>query len=522
MTDTPPNDSKLGFESLQNAAYRRLFEESRSAIYIGTVEGRLLDINPAGLRLFGYASKEEMLQLEMARDLYWNPEDRKRIERLFLRQGFVEDIELELRSQTGQRLRVLESAFPLHDAQGDIIGFRATLQDITQQRKLEEQLRQSQRMEAVGRLTGGVAHDFNNLLTAINGYSELALARMADDEPLRSSLAEIRKAGKRAAELTRRLLTLSRQGMVSPRRLDLNRAVTDMDKLLRRVLGDDIELSTTLDPNLDAVYADQGQIEQMILNLAVNAREAMPRGGQLELISRNVLLPGHEVEPIPEGVEGKFVLLAVHDSGVGMPEEVQEQVFEPFFTTKGDDHNTGLGLSVVQGIVQQNQGHIAIRSEPDQGSRFHLFFPILEPEAPPETERPTPQGELPPGNGTILLVEDDTGVRALVQQILELQGYRVLAAAHAAQAEAILDEFPGHLDLLLTDVVMPEKSGPELAQELELRLPGLKILFMSGYTDSHNGVRMVTERKAAFIAKPFTPEVLARRVRDVLGSKAPS
>lgn len=520
MTDASTDNARaaesFGFDALQNTAYQQLFMTTPVAMYVGTIEGRLIDINPAAQRLFGYDSKEDMLKLEMARDLYWNPEDRKRIEQLFLEQGFISDTELELRSQSGARLRVLESASPLVDADGSVIGFRATLMDITEQRKLEEQLRQSQRMEAVGRLSGGVAHDFNNLLTAINGYSELALARMADDDPMREALVEIRKAGKRAAELTRRLLTLSRQGMVSPRRLDLNRTLTDMDKLLRRVLGDDIELCTSLDPNLDAVYADLGQIEQMILNLAVNAKDAMPRGGRLELASKNVQLPDPDASPAPQDLEGSFVLMALEDDGQGMDEATQERIFEPFFTTQ--NAASGLGLPVVQGIVDSNRGHIAVHSIPQGGSRFHLFFPSLPPETPEKPAANETSAKASQGKETVLLVEDDTGVRALVQQILELRGYRVLSASGAAQAEAILDEYPKPPDLLITDVVMPQKSGPELAEDLELRLPGLKILFMSGYTDRHDGVRLVAERKAAFLAKPFTPDVLARRVRTILDS----
>lgn len=516
MTDSSPTESSPRFGSPDNEEYRRLFEESRDAIYIGTIGGRLLDINGAGLRLFGYSSKEDMQSLEIGRDLYWNPEDRKRIERLFRQQGYFEDIELELKTSHGKRLRVLESASAIRHEDGEIIGFRGILKDVTEHRKLEEQLRQSQKMEAVGRLAGGVAHDFNNLLTAINGYSELALARMTADEPLRGALTEIRKAGKRAAELTRRLLTLSRRQMVAPRRLNLNRAVTDMEKLLRRVLGEDIELSTQLDPTLHPIFADQGQIEQMVLNLAVNARDAIPHGGRLELESRNVQLPDDGVNPSIPDLEGSYVLLAVSDTGCGMETEVQERIFEPFFTTKEEHHNSGLGLSIVYGIVQQNKGHIAFESQRTEGTRFHLFFPALEPEEPKEKPAETRGNTLPRGSETILLVEDDDGVRALVQQILELQGYRVLSAANARQAMAMCDEFPGRPDLLLTDVVMPEKSGPELAEDLELRFPGLKILFMSGYTDSHTGVRMVTERKAAFLPKPFTPEVLAHRLREVL------
>ncbi len=506
----------MGFGSLENEEYRRLFEESRDAIYIGTLAGRVLDINSAGLRLFRYGSKDEMRALEIARDLYWNPEDRKRAEQLFVQQGFFEDFELELKTRDGKRLRVLESASAIHNANGEIIGFRGTLRDVTEQRKLEEQLRQSQKMDAVGRLAGGVAHDFNNLLTAINGYSELTLARMPEDEPWRAALIEIRKAGKRAAELTRRLLTLSRQQMVSPRRLDLNRAVTDMEKLLRRVLGEDIELSTSLDPTLRAMLADQGQIEQMVLNLAINARDAMPQGGKLTLSTSNIVLPSPDGPASPE-LRGHYVLLTVEDSGCGMDTEVQQRVFEPFFSTKEESQRNGLGLSVVYGIVQQNKGHISFDSRTDEGTLFRLYFPAL-PSEETRKEPETVSETLPRGNETVLLVEDDEGVRALVRQILELQGYRVLSAANAAQAEALCDELPRHPDLLLTDIVMPEKSGVELAEALGNRYPDLKILFMSGYTDRHDAVRMVNERKAAFLAKPFTPKALAHRLREILAA----
>ena len=510
-----PHAHPSGFACLENDEYRRLFEECRDAIYIATPAGRVADINSAGLRLFGYGSKEEMLALESTRDLYWNQEDHHCAEQLFVEQGLVEDFEIEVKTRDGQRLRVLESASAIRDQDNEIIGCRVALRDVTELRKLEEQLRRSQKMEAVGRLAGGVAHDFNNLLTAINGYSELSLARMSEDEPWRPALIEIRSAGKRAAELTRRLLSLSRQQMVSPRRLDLNRAVADMDKLMRRVLGEDIELSTELDPELRSIFADQGQIEQMILNLAVNARDAMPKGGKLSLMSSNTELPQPDGPVSMSQRQGPHVLLTVEDSGCGIDTEVQERIFEPYFSTKDAPHSSGLGLSVVQSIMQQSKGHIDFDSQVGEGARFHLFFPALSPEAS-EDEPATQSAESPRGSETVLLVEDDEGVRAMVRQILELQGYRVLSAANARQALTMCDEFPGRFDLLLTDIVMPGMSGPELAEDLASRLPGLKILFMSGYTDRHDAVRAVADRKAAFLPKPFTPQVLAHRLREVL------
>lgn len=504
-------------QEASEADYRRLFEESRDAICIGTVDGRLIDINPAGLRLFEFGDKEEMLELDIARDLYWNPKDRRHMQEVFRSQGYVEDLELELKSRSGKRLRVLETATAIRDQEGEIVGFQGILRDVTAHRKLEEQLRQSQKMEAVGRLAGGVSHDFNNLLTAINGYSELVLARMDDEDPMRHALMEIRKAGKRAAELTRRLLTLSRHQMVSPRRLSLNRVVLDMEKLLHRVLGEDVELATVLAPDLYSLHADLGQVEQVILNLAVNARDAMPEGGRLEIETRNVTLPDQALLP-GTAKQGDYVMLAVRDNGEGMSREIRQNVFDPFFTTKEKSHNSGMGLAIVYGIVQQNDGHIELESRSGEGSAFQVYFPAeAEEEAP---RRPVPTtGELPRGTETVLLVEDEDSVRDLVQQILELQGYRVLPAANARQAVAICDGAGRPPDLLLTDVVMPEKSGPALAEDLQHRYQDLKILFMSGYTDSHTGVRLVTEQRAAFLPKPFSPDLLLNKVRDVIDQR---
>ncbi|MEM8997596.1 MAG: PAS domain S-box protein, partial [Acidobacteriota bacterium] len=395
--------------------FRRVFEDARDAIVIGTLSGTILDINPAGVKLFEYGSKEEMLPLDIGRDLYWNPGDRQRLEALFLEQGYLDEEELELKTKQGRRLRVKESASAIRDGDGNIIGFRGALRDVTEQRQLEEQLRQAQKMEAVGRLAGGVAHDFNNLLTAINGYSELALARMADGDPQRNALEEIRKAGKRATDLTRRLLTLSRHQVVSPRRISLNRAVIDMEKLLQRVIGEDIQLRTELDQDLPPIYADQGQIEQIILNLAVNARDAMPDGGLLELVTRRVRMPSEDASLPKTPVPGEYVILRVRDTGTGMEKKVREHAFEPFFTTKGRGHNTGLGLAIVYGIVKQSNGYIEVDSTEGEGTVFHLFFPIHTPKKPTLPESATGRGQpLPRGTETVLLVEDETSVRTLV------------------------------------------------------------------------------------------------------------
>ena len=496
--------------------YQRLFEESRDAIVIGTLEGRIVDINPAGIKLFGFDTKEEMLELDIAKDLYWNPEDRKRTGALFRSQGYMQDTEIELRTRDGAKIRVVESASAVRDHRGNLIGFRGFLRDVTEHRRLQEQLRQSQKMEAVGRLAGGVAHDFNNLLTAINGYSELVLARLDQDDPKRGSLEEIRKAGKRATELTRRLLTLSHHQVVSPRSISLNRAVLDMEKLLQRVLGEDIMLRTRLDQKLPAIFADQSQIEQVILNLAVNARDAMLDGGQLELQTRTVRIPD-DLPPPPQGPKsGELVMLRVHDTGRGMDPRVRERAFEPFFTTKEQGHNTGLGLAIVYGIVTQANGFIEVDSNAGKGTTFRIYFPSDSLKSRSAEANITS----PKGSESILVVEDETSVRVLVKQILELHGYKALTAESAQEALEQLDRLADHPEqrpaLLLTDVVMPGRGGLALAEDLKGRYDDLKVLFMSGYTDSHSDIRIITRRKSAFIPKPFSPDSLARKVRDVL------
>ena len=506
-------------EDLQKSEerYRTLFEHSRDAILIGALGGELWDVNPAAVKLFRYGSKEELMAANVEKDLYWNPEDRRRAVERFKRQGYVDDIELELRTQDGKRLRVKESATAIYDDDGKITGFRGILRDVTEQRRLQEQLREAQKMDAVGRLAGGVAHDFNNLLTAINGYSELALARMEDENPMRQPIEEIRKAGKRATDLTRRLRILSRHQVVSPRKLSLNRCVTDMQKLLQRVIGEDIELRTVLDAELPEIYADQGQLEQIILNLAVNARDAMSDGGVLEFETRHERRAAGDTSAM---APGEYALLRVRDTGLGMEKKVREHAFEPFFTTKGQGHNTGLGLSIVYGIVKQSGGHIEVDSAEGEGSTFQLYFPVQGPQASSLPDTATATGQpLPKGEETILLVEDETSVRTLVRQILELQGYTVWAARNANAAEALCDEHGRENqrpDMLLTDVVMPGRSGLALAEDLKQRFGDLKILFISGYTDSHSGVKLLTQQKAHFLPKPFSPEALARKVREVL------
>jgi len=392
--------------------------------------------------------------------------------------------------------------------------FVAVFDNITERRKLEEQLRQSQKMEAVGQLAGGIAHDFNNLLTVINGYAELLQTRIDEKSPLRGNVDEIRHAGDRAASLTRQLLAFSRRQVLQPKALDLNGVISDLGTMLHRLIGEDIELRTHLRPDLGTVLADPGQIEQVLLNLAVNARDAMSAGGTLVLETDNVVLDETFAKEVPAVVPGPHVLLAVSDTGTGIPMEIREHIFEPFFSTKERGKGTGLGLSTVYGIVKQSNGHISVHSEVGKGTTFKIYLPRVDGEAQVSSSV-SPAASLQ-GDDTVLVVEDESSVQGVIERVLSGNGYRVLMACDGSEALRVSGEHKGPIDLLITDLVMPGMGGQEVASRLETARPGLRVLFMSGYTEnaiSHHGV---LDAGVAFLQKPFQAEVLLRKVREVL------
>src|SRR6267143_1512385 len=387
--------------------------------------------------------------------------------------------------------------------------------DVSAQRQLEEQLRQSQKMEAVGQLAGGIAHDFNNLLTAILGSTQLLLHNTPAGDPRREDAEEIRHAGLRAAELTRQLLAFSRRQVLAPKVLDLNAVVANMDRMLRRLLGEDVELATSLEPAAGAVNADPGQLEQVLLNLAVNARDAMPGGGRLSIGTTRFTLHEEHVERRHRMPAGDYVCLVVADTGVGMDETTQAHLFEPFFTTKAVGKGTGLGLATVYGIVKQSGGYIWVYSEPGHGTTVKIYLPRV----PGVAEAPVPVTEPKPvrgGDETVLLVEDAAPVRTLARRSLEARGYRVLEAPDGPSALALSASHGGGLDILVTDVVMPGMSGRELAERLAPQRPSMKVLYTSGYTDDTMVRQGVLTAGVAFLQKPFVPDTLARKVRDVL------
>jgi PAS domain S-box-containing protein len=388
--------------------------------------------------------------------------------------------------------------------------------DITDRKQLEEQLRQAQKMEAIGRLAGGVAHDFNNLITVVMGHAELLLLDVPPDHPHRWELEEIRAAARRAAGLTQQLLAFSRRQVLQPRVVDLNELVTGMSTMLRRLMGEDIELRTVAGTRLGPVHADPGQLEQVLMNLVVNARDAMPLGGIVTIETANVDVDDPRARPTQGHYRlpaGSYVLLAVADSGEGVDAEVMAHLFEPFFTTKGPGKGTGLGLATVYGIVKQSEGHILVDSEPGQGATFRIYLPRVSASAPADA----PAAAAPVGGTeTVLVVEDEPSVLRLSCSMLNLLGYHVLAASNGEEALTMAAAFPGAIHILITDVVMPKTGGRELAERLRVVRPGTKVLYVSGYTDDAILRHGVLDQGVAFLQKPFTAAELAQMVRQVL------
>ncbi len=406
------------------------------------------------------------------------------------------------------------SVSPVRDEAGRLTHFVGVQTDVTERRRLEEQFRQAQKMEAVGRLAGGVAHDFNNLLTVINGYSSVLLAALHEHDRSRPAGEEIHKAGERAAALTGQLLAFSRKQILQPKVLDLNALIVNVRTMLGRLIGEDVELVTTTTRDLAPIKADPTQVEQVLLNLAVNARDAMPRGGRLTVETANVVLDEAAVKDCPEVRPGPYVLLAVTDTGTGMDRGTQDRIFEPFFTTKGPGKGTGLGLAMVYGFVKSSDGHIRVESDVGAGTTFKVYFPALAggEAAGDKATAAGPRG----GTETVLVVEDEAGVRELVGHLLGQLGYRVLRAANGAEALAVAVEHKGRIDLLLADVVLPGMSGPQVAEALLLGHPEARVLYLSGYTDDAVFRHGVQEAETAFLQKPFTTAALAAKVRAVL------
>jgi len=493
--------------------YRTLVDSARDLIFSVSLDGRITSLNPAFEEMTGFP-REDWLGQPFVNLLH--PDDGSRAMALLdgvSTAGPRETITLRVRSQRG-RHRVVE----LHtneQRKGDhVVGVLGIVRDVTDRAHLEEQFREAQKLETVGRLAGGVAHDFNNLLTVILGFASKAKDGLPEEDPAKADLDEVEEACAKAASLTRQLLAFARRQVTEPRALDLNAVTLNMDRMLRRVIGEHIELVTLLGEGPWSVWADLGQIEQVFMNLAVNARDAMPGGGKLTIETANVIINTEEAAERARGPEGEYVMLAISDTGHGIPPEIQKNIFEPFFTTKMTGAGSGLGLATCYGIIRQAGGWIGVASEPGQGATFTIHLPRSHVPAaalPAGVARPAPAGD-----ETILLVEDDAKVRAIAARSLRDRGYQVTEASNGAEALRVVGTRIGDFDLVVTDVVMPQMGGRELAQRLQAMRPDVKILYTSGYAEdviAHGGV---LEHGVTFLAKPYVPSDLARKVRAML------
>jgi two-component system cell cycle sensor histidine kinase/response regulator CckA len=506
----------------RNELFHLITENAEDMIAVVDFDGNRIYNSPAYHRVLGYTA-DELKKSKPHEQIH--PDDRANLiaAGLEAQQGGVgRRVEYRMSHKNGS-WRLLEStASVVPSKSGPATKMVIVNRDITERRQLEEKFRQAHKMEAIGRLSGGIAHDFNNLLGVIIGYAEILQERLAESDPLRVSADEIVKAGNRAASLTRQLLAFSRQQILEFEVLDLNEIVADIEKMLRRVIGEDIELKADLDPDLGHVKADRSQLEQLFLNLVVNARDAMPDGGRLLIETRSFEMSEEYVRSYPYPVKtGSYARVTVKDTGLGMDADVQARIFEPFFTTKEKGKGTGLGLSTVYGVVKQSGGYIEVHSEIGKGAAFLIYFPTVRETASQTKPHQSPRSANA-AHETILLVEDEDSLRTLSRNLLELSGYTVIEARNGNEALAIAKSRTGSIHLLLTDIVMPGISGRELAKRLLVEMPQLKVVYMSGYAGQSIGENDIFGKNAHYLQKPFSRENLAQKVRDALESFEPA
>lgn len=500
---------------VSEASFRSVVEDAPYGIYQADDEGRFLRVNPALQRILGYSNTDELQNVNLEREIFRRLEDFRGMRETLHSHDEFKGLETEWRKKDGTPITVRCSGRRVREENGGSAFHEVFAEDVTDKRVLEAQLRMAGKMEAIGRLSGGIAHDFNNLLGVMIGYSQLLKRKMRSEPNLLEYAEEIEKAGQRAASLTRQLLAFSRQQIMTPTVLNLNTLVADMEKMLPRLIGEDIAVRIELSDGLGAVRADRGQVEQVIMNLAVNARDAMPAGGTLLIQTANRELDELYARDHPGARLGRHVMLSVRDSGVGMDRETINHIFEPFFTTKELGKGTGLGLATVYGIVKQSGGYIAVDSSPGQGACFQVFLPRVDEPVTQVPEIPsfTPETK---SSETILLAEDSDPLRKLAKSLLEGHGFEVLAAQNGEEALGLAKQHPGRIHLLLTDVVMPGINGRVLAERLLVTRPDTKILYMSGYTDSFIAGHGVLDQSRNLLYKPFSEEKLIERVRSIL------
>jgi two-component system, cell cycle sensor histidine kinase and response regulator CckA len=502
----------------RDARFRAMFETEPECVKLLSADGALQEMNRAGLDMieadtFDQVASQCVYPLVAESD---REEFRELTRRVFA--GESGRLSFRINGLKGATRWLETHAVPLRNASGAITSLLSVTRDLTEQKQMEEQLRQSQKMDAFGQLAGGVAHDFNNLLTVINGYSEILLSMLPPQGPTREATEAISEAGARAASLTRQMLAFSRRTVVNPTLLNVNTVIDASANMLRRMIGESVQITTALDPAVAPVRLDPDQMAQVLMNLAINARDAMPQGGRLTIETRNVTLDDRYAATHLEAEPGERVLVAVHDTGNGMPPDVMARIFEPFFTTKDVGKGTGLGLAVVHGIIKQSGGNIEVLSEVGVGTSFMLYFPAVKNAQPAPITDAADRAER--GTEVILFVEDDDRVRALGTLALESRGYTVLAAANGREAVRLADTHGQQVALLISDVVMPGMNGRELAETLQSRFPRLKVLFVSGHTDDAVVRHGVLHAEVEFVQKPYSPSFLARRVRELLNAQS--
>jgi two-component system, cell cycle sensor histidine kinase and response regulator CckA len=512
-------DRKRNEQALRRSevCYRSLVQTAVYGIYRSSLEGRFLDVNPALIGMLGYDSALEVLSLDPQKDVFVDPAEYDRLVKEFRSTGRMDGFEVRWKRKDGVSItvRISGRAVASGDEPADVL--EAIAEDISERRVLEDQVRQSQKMEAVGRLAGGIAHDFNNLLMVISGSTEVLLDQLGFDHPLHGKAEAIQQASDRATTLTRQLLAFSRKQLLELKVVEVNAIVSDMERLLRPLIGEHIELTTSLAPAVGCTRADAGQLEQVIMNLVVNAKDAMPNGGKICIRTASVTL---DDSYRPENTfikNGPYVMIAVSDNGEGMNRETQARIFEPFFTTKEKGRGTGLGLSTVYGIIKQSGGYVFVQSELGRGTVFTIYFPRVDEACDALGDAPAPLAAAG-GTETVLLVEDEDSVRQLVRETLESRGYRVLEAANGQDALALAAAHADPIHLVITDVVMPGLSGHELVQQLQPARPGLKVLYLSGY--AQDAFPAAADSHKSFLQKPFTLRNLTRKVREILGTPA--
>lgn len=506
---------------ISDSYYRSLVESSPAIVFLSSPDPPYTSmyVSP-NIEKFGY-SVDEWFDNPEIWSILIHPDDRERVLKITnaaMNNSLDFEVEYRIIARYGRIHWLHVKGSFIYDGQENKIAWQGLMLEITKTKELEDQLRQSQKLESVGRLAGGIAHDFNNMLTVIIGYSDSALRSIKEDDPTRNSIEEIKKAGQRSAALTYQLLAFSRQQMLQPKILSINQIISDISTMLERLIGEDIQLITILNPKVGLVEVDPGQFSQIIMNLAVNSGDAMPHGGKLTFETLNVTLDEYYARRNPGVFPGEYVMLAVSDTGIGMSAKTQTHIFEPFFTTKPLGEGTGLGLSTVYGIVQQSGGNIYVYSMEGVGTTFKIYLPrVKDPSI--EKNIPVTADELPMGTETILLVEDDEMVRSFTKHLLEIYGYKIITAANGVEALSILEKQDCRADLLMTDVVMPQMGGRELSEKVAEIFPDMEILFTSGYTDDAVVRNGIIEASRNFIQKPFSTDGLIRKIRFILDGR---